>query len=291
MEISDEVPGHPGILGLYRGIPQPDRGGGYSAVLPDRITIFRRPWSGSSGTIQRCFERRPSTRCITSSRITSGSPTTACARSTGTDRSGGRSERWELGDPHGGGRTQLEFVPQLVRLRPIGGCPPESTVAEEDLAVRGSARAVERDAIHRRVVAQRERDEEPPAVGAQQGSEVVDRPDRFVEIPLRLVPPDVLDASRSTPRSRTAGGSRCRARRGSPPPARVRTCRRPDDAPGRSGRARSRPPDHTRWARTRRRTASRPAVRWRARSTMCVLVGDARPCSARRRSRRSREPR
>ncbi len=43
VEISDEVPGHPGILGLYRGIPHPNRGGGYSAVLPDRITIFRRP--------------------------------------------------------------------------------------------------------------------------------------------------------------------------------------------------------------------------------------------------------
>ncbi len=43
VEIADEVPGHPGILGLYQGIPQPYRGGGYVAVLPDRILIFRRP--------------------------------------------------------------------------------------------------------------------------------------------------------------------------------------------------------------------------------------------------------
>jgi predicted Zn-dependent protease with MMP-like domain len=43
VEIADEVPGHPGILGLYRGVPQPHRGGGYVLVLPDRITIFRRP--------------------------------------------------------------------------------------------------------------------------------------------------------------------------------------------------------------------------------------------------------
>lgn len=42
VEIADEVPGHPGILGLYHGVPQP-RGSGYVLALPDRITIFRRP--------------------------------------------------------------------------------------------------------------------------------------------------------------------------------------------------------------------------------------------------------
>ena len=32
-----------GLLGLYEGVPLPDRGYGYGNVLPDRITIFRRP--------------------------------------------------------------------------------------------------------------------------------------------------------------------------------------------------------------------------------------------------------
>ncbi|HEX5018595.1 MAG TPA: metallopeptidase family protein [Actinomycetes bacterium] len=31
------------LLGLYEGIPLTDRDGGYSGVLPDRITIFRGP--------------------------------------------------------------------------------------------------------------------------------------------------------------------------------------------------------------------------------------------------------
>jgi predicted Zn-dependent protease with MMP-like domain len=39
----DEVPGGGLLLGLYQGVPLPERGAGYSAVLPDRIVIFRRP--------------------------------------------------------------------------------------------------------------------------------------------------------------------------------------------------------------------------------------------------------
>lgn len=31
------------LLGLYEGIPQVDRGAGYSMVLPDKITIFKQP--------------------------------------------------------------------------------------------------------------------------------------------------------------------------------------------------------------------------------------------------------
>jgi predicted Zn-dependent protease with MMP-like domain len=31
------------LLGLYEGIPLTERDGGYSGVLPDRITIFRGP--------------------------------------------------------------------------------------------------------------------------------------------------------------------------------------------------------------------------------------------------------
>jgi|SRR5579859_1255212 len=34
--------GPPGLLGLYEGVPLTRRGGQYSGVLPDRITIYRR---------------------------------------------------------------------------------------------------------------------------------------------------------------------------------------------------------------------------------------------------------
>ena len=42
VEIADEEPGDPEILGLYQGIALPRRQG-YNLALPDRITIFRRP--------------------------------------------------------------------------------------------------------------------------------------------------------------------------------------------------------------------------------------------------------
>jgi len=35
--------GHMTLLGLYEGIPLPKRNNGYSGVLPDVITIFKRP--------------------------------------------------------------------------------------------------------------------------------------------------------------------------------------------------------------------------------------------------------
>jgi predicted Zn-dependent protease with MMP-like domain len=34
-------PGQPGLLGLYHGVPLTMRGGGYSLVPPDTITLFR----------------------------------------------------------------------------------------------------------------------------------------------------------------------------------------------------------------------------------------------------------
>jgi len=41
--VEDEpADGRPGLLGLYEGIPLTARGAGYSGVLPDRITLFRR---------------------------------------------------------------------------------------------------------------------------------------------------------------------------------------------------------------------------------------------------------
>jgi predicted Zn-dependent protease with MMP-like domain len=32
-----------GLLGLYEGVPQVERGQGYNLVLPDRVTLFQRP--------------------------------------------------------------------------------------------------------------------------------------------------------------------------------------------------------------------------------------------------------
>ena len=40
--VEDEAP-EPGLLGLYEGYALTDRGWDYSAVLPDRIMIFRWP--------------------------------------------------------------------------------------------------------------------------------------------------------------------------------------------------------------------------------------------------------
>lgn len=42
VEIADEEPGHPEILGLYQGIPRTKRRA-YLGALPDRITIYRGP--------------------------------------------------------------------------------------------------------------------------------------------------------------------------------------------------------------------------------------------------------
>lgn len=42
--IEDDVPpGAEPMLGLYEGIPLTERDSGYDAMLPDKITIFRRP--------------------------------------------------------------------------------------------------------------------------------------------------------------------------------------------------------------------------------------------------------
>jgi predicted Zn-dependent protease with MMP-like domain len=39
----DPPPGEPDLLGLYEGYALTERGADYAGVLPDRITIFRRP--------------------------------------------------------------------------------------------------------------------------------------------------------------------------------------------------------------------------------------------------------
>jgi predicted Zn-dependent protease with MMP-like domain len=42
--VEDEPPpGSPDLLGLYQGVPLTERGAWYAGVLPDRITIYRRP--------------------------------------------------------------------------------------------------------------------------------------------------------------------------------------------------------------------------------------------------------
>lgn len=42
--VEDDPPaGDPELLGLYEGIPITERDSGYAGVLPDRITIYRRP--------------------------------------------------------------------------------------------------------------------------------------------------------------------------------------------------------------------------------------------------------
>ncbi len=38
------------LLGLYEGVPQPQRGGGYHLAVPDRITIYRQPILDEVGT-------------------------------------------------------------------------------------------------------------------------------------------------------------------------------------------------------------------------------------------------
>jgi len=40
------------LFGLYEGIPLPQRGNGYNLVVPDRITIFKRPIMYASASLQ-----------------------------------------------------------------------------------------------------------------------------------------------------------------------------------------------------------------------------------------------
>jgi predicted Zn-dependent protease with MMP-like domain len=43
VQVVIEDTGAPGTLGLYHGVPQTERGSGYTWVLPDVITIYRLP--------------------------------------------------------------------------------------------------------------------------------------------------------------------------------------------------------------------------------------------------------
>lgn len=56
--IEDNTPAsQPGLLGLYHGIPITERGSGYSGVLPDRITLFRRTIEAAAGGNEERLER------------------------------------------------------------------------------------------------------------------------------------------------------------------------------------------------------------------------------------------
>ncbi len=52
--ISNNVPAGSTLFGLYEGIPLTARGGNYTMVVPDRITIFKKPiLNASQGNLQR----------------------------------------------------------------------------------------------------------------------------------------------------------------------------------------------------------------------------------------------
>lgn len=45
------------LFGLYEGVPLTKRGGNYSLILPDKITIFKKPLEASSNTIAELTEQ------------------------------------------------------------------------------------------------------------------------------------------------------------------------------------------------------------------------------------------
>ena len=47
----------PDTLGLYEGIPLTERGGDYTGVLPDRITLFAVPITAEAGTGDAALKR------------------------------------------------------------------------------------------------------------------------------------------------------------------------------------------------------------------------------------------
>ena len=53
----DPPPGQP-LLGLYEGIPLTRRGSGYAGVLPDKITIYRRPLERLYGADRESLRRQ-----------------------------------------------------------------------------------------------------------------------------------------------------------------------------------------------------------------------------------------
>jgi predicted Zn-dependent protease with MMP-like domain len=48
--VEDEPPNGQPLLGLYQGVPLTRRGTGYGGVLPDKISIYRRPIERLAGS-------------------------------------------------------------------------------------------------------------------------------------------------------------------------------------------------------------------------------------------------
>lgn len=48
--VVEDSPGPERLLGLYHGIPLTKRDAGYAGVLPDKITIYRRPLEQRAGS-------------------------------------------------------------------------------------------------------------------------------------------------------------------------------------------------------------------------------------------------
>ena len=51
------IDGNSLLLGLYEGIPLTQRGNGYAFVLPDKITLFKRPIMAVSATEDAFYEQ------------------------------------------------------------------------------------------------------------------------------------------------------------------------------------------------------------------------------------------
>jgi predicted Zn-dependent protease with MMP-like domain len=45
------------LYGLYEGVPQPSRGGGYNFAMPDKITIFQKPIEEACSTEEQIREQ------------------------------------------------------------------------------------------------------------------------------------------------------------------------------------------------------------------------------------------
>jgi predicted Zn-dependent protease with MMP-like domain len=55
--VEDDVPpGRERLLGLYEGVPLTERGTTYAGVLPDRITVYRRPTLEICDTVEDVVE-------------------------------------------------------------------------------------------------------------------------------------------------------------------------------------------------------------------------------------------
>ena len=75
--VEDEPPPGSSLLGLYQGVPLTRRGAYYGGVLPDKITIYRRPLERLYGSDPSGSAARSGASSCTSWRTTSGSATSA----------------------------------------------------------------------------------------------------------------------------------------------------------------------------------------------------------------------